>query len=124
PQNSAACLPWAHQVACRPAFEKAALSGFSERPISAAMAAPISGSKPIPPSTAAAPAGRLTVRMKARRGAGGTLGTIVNGPSRLGVAEFPMMDFEAGRGLAAGCRIPPDLARSWALVLCPIYQAN
>ena len=39
PQYSAACLPWAHQVACRPALEKAAFSGLAERPISAAMAA-------------------------------------------------------------------------------------
>ena len=30
PQASAACLPWAHQVACRPAFENAAFSGFSD----------------------------------------------------------------------------------------------
>ena len=56
PQNSAACLPWAHQVACRPAFENAAFSGFSERPISAAMAAEIIGSMPNPPSSAAAAA--------------------------------------------------------------------
>ena len=32
PQYSAACLPCAHQVACRPALEKAAFSGFEERP--------------------------------------------------------------------------------------------
>src|SRR3954447_23428276 len=50
PHHSAACLPWAHQVACRPAFENAALSGFSERPISAASA----GVMPKPASSAAA----------------------------------------------------------------------
>src|SRR5258708_16643829 len=38
PQYAAACLPWAHQVACRPALENAAFNGFSERPISAASA--------------------------------------------------------------------------------------
>src|SRR5215471_14954986 len=32
PQYSAACLPWAHQLTCRPILEKAAFSGFSERP--------------------------------------------------------------------------------------------
>ena len=53
PQYSAACLPWAHQVACRPALEKAAFSGFSERADSAASA----GLMPSPPSRAvAAPA--------------------------------------------------------------------
>src|SRR6185312_4515072 len=54
PHASAACLPWAHQVACRPALEKAALSGFSDRPSSAASAVVL---MPIPPSKApAAPA--------------------------------------------------------------------
>src|SRR6476660_1423024 len=42
PQYSAACLPWAHQLTCRPIVEKAAFSGFSDRaaalPISAASA--------------------------------------------------------------------------------------
>lgn len=53
PHHSAACLPWAHQVACRPALENAAFSGFSERPTSAAIA----GSMRNPPSKAdAAPA--------------------------------------------------------------------
>ena len=42
PQASAACLPWAHHVACRPAFEKAALSGVAEAFSSCASA----GSKP------------------------------------------------------------------------------
>ena len=73
PQNSAACLPWAHQVACRPALENAALSGFSERPISCAMAAAISGSKPNPPSSAAAAALEpVTLRTNDRRVSGET----------------------------------------------------
>ena len=53
PHHSAACLPCAHQVACRPALENAAFSGFSERPTSAASA----GLTPKPPNRAvAAPA--------------------------------------------------------------------
>ena len=32
PQYSAACLPWAHQLTCRPILEKAAFSNFSDRP--------------------------------------------------------------------------------------------
>ena len=52
PHHSAACLPWAHQVACRPALENAAFSGFSER-----AAAASAGLMPNPPSRAvAAPA--------------------------------------------------------------------
>ena len=43
PQYSAACLPWAHQVACSPAFEKAALSGFGDLPTSFAIAAATKG---------------------------------------------------------------------------------
>ena len=43
PQYSAACLPWAHQVACNPALENAALSGFSDRPAASASAARSSG---------------------------------------------------------------------------------
>src|SRR5258707_1100511 len=59
PQYSAACLPWAHQVACRPALEKAAFNGFSERPISAASA----GLTPNPPNKAvAAPAVAATCK--------------------------------------------------------------
>src|SRR5271166_517913 len=56
PQYSAACLPWAHQVACKPALENAALSGFGERPASLAIAEAMSGLKPNPPNSAAAPA--------------------------------------------------------------------
>ena len=48
PHHSAACLPCAHQVACRPALENAAFSGFSERPTSAASA----GLTPRPPNSA------------------------------------------------------------------------
>src|SRR5262249_50399166 len=78
PQNSAACLPWAHQVACSPAFENAAFSGFSERPISAAAAALMRGSSPKPPSTApAAPPDGPTLPMKSRRVPGGKLESIV-----------------------------------------------
>src|SRR5882724_6562884 len=77
PQNSAACLPWAHQVACSPAFENAAFRGFSDRPISAAAALLIRESMPKPPSTAAAPAEVLTLRMKSRRVAGGRIESIV-----------------------------------------------
>ena len=52
PHHSAACLPWAHQVACRPALENAAFSGFSERATAAS-----AGLMPNPPSRAvAAPA--------------------------------------------------------------------
>src|SRR5215831_8029612 len=51
PHHSAACLPCAHQVACRPALEKAAFKGFSDRPTGpAAKASP----RPTVPSTAAA----------------------------------------------------------------------
>ena len=74
PQNSAACLPWAHQVACRPALENAAFSGFSDRPISAAMAAEIIGSMPNPPNSAAAAAlDAVALRTKERRVSGETL---------------------------------------------------
>src|SRR5271168_2967265 len=52
PQYSAACLPWAHQVACSPAFENAALSGFSDLPASLAIAEAMSGLKPNPPNSA------------------------------------------------------------------------
>ncbi len=73
PQYSAACLPWAHQVACSPALEKAAFSGFSERPATLAASAAITGSMPKPPSSAAAaPAVAAAVRMKSRRLAGGS----------------------------------------------------
>ena len=50
PHHSAACLPWAHQVACSPALEKAALSGFSERPVSRATDCAMAGLMPKPPS--------------------------------------------------------------------------
>src|SRR6185437_6407892 len=43
PQYSAASLPCAHQVACNPALENAALSGFSDRPAASASAADIMG---------------------------------------------------------------------------------
>src|SRR6516225_11221559 len=56
PQYSAACLPWAHQVACNPAFENAALSGFDDFPTASANASEISGLKPNPPNKAAPPA--------------------------------------------------------------------
>ena len=60
PQYSAAALPWAHQVACRPALEKAAFSGFSERP--AATPAAMAGLMPRTPSVATAPPTDATVR--------------------------------------------------------------
>src|ERR1043166_689672 len=54
PQNSAACLPCAHQVACRPALENAAFNGFSDRPTASAASA---GFMPMLPRIAvAAPA--------------------------------------------------------------------
>ena len=49
PQASAACLPWAHHVACRPAFEKAAFIGLPAGASACAMA----GSKPASASSAA-----------------------------------------------------------------------
>ncbi len=64
PQYSAACLPWAHQVACSPAFENAALSGFSERPASLAIAEAMSGLKPNPPNSAAAPAAEAWISLR------------------------------------------------------------
>src|ERR1700677_3591685 len=67
PQYSAACLPWAHQVACRPALENAAFSGFADMPASLAIAADISGLKPMPPSTAAAPPPSAALRNTSRR---------------------------------------------------------
>src|SRR5262245_755095 len=53
PQYSAACLPCAHQVAWRPALEKAALSGFSDLPASLASAASDGESNPAAPATEA-----------------------------------------------------------------------
>ena len=67
PQYSAACLPWAHQVACRPALENAAFSGLADLPASLAIAAPISGLIPMPPSIAAAPPPSAAPRIKSRR---------------------------------------------------------
>ena len=67
PQYSAACLPWAHQVACNPALEKAALSGFSDLPASLAIAAAIRGLKPKPPNKAAAPAPAAATWISLRR---------------------------------------------------------
>ena len=59
PQYSAAGLPWAHQVACRPALENAAFSGFSERPAATPANA---GPAPSMPSVATAPPAVATVR--------------------------------------------------------------
>src|SRR5271169_5325781 len=67
PQYSAACLPWAHQVACKPAFEKAALSVLSDRPVAAAKAG-LTASPPM--SAVAAPAETAAVRKKSRRDCG------------------------------------------------------
>ena len=50
PQASAACLPWAHHVACRPALPIAAFSGLPAGFSSCANA----GSKPAEPSSAPA----------------------------------------------------------------------
>jgi hypothetical protein len=70
PQYSAACLPCAHQVACKPALEKAAFKGFSDRPTLAASA----GLKAAPPMSAvAAPAEAAAVRKKSRRECGKTI---------------------------------------------------
>src|SRR4029077_13623854 len=55
PHYSAACLPWAHQVAGSPAFEKAALSGFGDLPTSFAIAAATRELTPSPPNKAAPP---------------------------------------------------------------------
>src|SRR5262245_28207785 len=51
PQYSAACLPCAHHVACRPALEKAAFSGFSDLPASLAIAARAGEKSPAAPAT-------------------------------------------------------------------------
>src|SRR6476620_3847493 len=68
PQYSAARLPWAHQVACSPALEKAALRGFVDRPASFAIAAIINGLNPSPPkSPAAAPAETDAILNRSRR---------------------------------------------------------
>src|SRR3954469_22248404 len=68
PHHSAARLPWAHHVACKPALENAALSGFSDRDVSLAISAASAGLKPSPPNSAAdAPADAAAVRMKLRR---------------------------------------------------------
>src|SRR3984885_14810062 len=56
PQYSAACLPCAHQVACNPALENAALSGFDDIPAAGAIGAETHGLPPKPPNKAAAPA--------------------------------------------------------------------
>ena len=69
PHHSAACLPWAHQVACRPALEKAALSGFADRSTALAASAAMAGSRPAP-SSIAAPAVSDAARMKSRRECG------------------------------------------------------
>src|SRR6476620_801500 len=58
PHHSAACLPWAHHVACRPALENAAFNGFSERATAAC-----AGLMPNPPSRAVdAPAAAAVLR--------------------------------------------------------------
>ena len=67
PQYSAACLPCAHQVACNPALENAALSGFADLPASLASAAAIIGLKPNPPNRAAAPAPAAAAFISLRR---------------------------------------------------------
>ena len=67
PQYSAACLPCAHQVACSPAFENAALSGFSDLPASFAIAEAMSGLNPNPPNSAAAPAPAAAAWISLRR---------------------------------------------------------
>src|SRR4029077_20117737 len=66
-QYSAARLPWAHHVACRPALEKAAFSGLGERLVSLAISAARAGLTPRLPSRAAAPAEAAAVRKKSRR---------------------------------------------------------
>src|SRR3954467_14870248 len=68
PHHSAARLPWAHHVACKPALENAAFNGFSEREVSLAISAANAGLKPRPPKSAAdAPADAAAARMKLRR---------------------------------------------------------
>src|SRR5215470_9951836 len=67
PQYSAARFPCAHHVACRPAFEKAALSGLLERSVSLAIDAASAAGMPRPPNKAAAPAETAVLRKKARR---------------------------------------------------------
>jgi hypothetical protein len=99
PKLGRRCLPWAHQVAWRPAFEKAARKGCSERPISWAMARATSGSKPNPPRSApaAAPDSPAFCRNDRRESGGNTrdLLTIIVSLIDLGAdlppgaAEFP-----------------------------------
>src|SRR5262249_8625843 len=65
-QYSAARLPWAHQVACNPALEKAAFSGLSGRVVSFAISAALAGSTPMLAIRAAAPADAAAARKKSR----------------------------------------------------------
>ena len=67
PQYSAARLPWAHQVACSPALEKAAFRGLSGRVVSLAMSAASAGLTPMPAMSAAALADAAATLKKSRR---------------------------------------------------------
>ena len=55
PQYSAACFPCAHHVACRPALEKAAFSGLSDRPATLPISCASAGLIPNAANAAAAP---------------------------------------------------------------------
>ena len=112
PQNSAACLPCAHQVACRPALEKAAFSGFSDRPMSAAMAALSIESMPNPPNSAAAAALEPAAFLIIDRRVAGDIGS-------------PMVMF----CLPAGCRSFAVIGRgplwnAWAGLAIPCAGAS
>src|SRR3954470_16466398 len=86
PHHSAACLPWAHHVACKPALENAAFSGFSDREVSLAMSAAKAGLKPRPPNNAAdALADAAAARMKLRRDG-------CRGPPLLDIVFLPNSD--------------------------------
>ena len=94
PQYSAACLPWAHQVACNPALENAALSGFSDRPAASANAVAIIGLTPNPPNRAAAPAPAAAALSSLRRSPEISFVSVITSSLRPGV---PRQSSRSGR---------------------------
>src|SRR5579875_2617090 len=108
PQYSAACLPCAHQVACKPALENAALSGLADRAVSAASAATICGCRPS--MAAPIPAAAAACKKFRRRLSDGVLIFVAIGPPS---SSFPSVLPGLSQTSLGRCRKFASCKRHW-----------
>ena len=121
PQYSAACLPCAHQVACNPALENAALSGFSDRPAASANAADINGLTPNPPNRAAAPAPATAAFISLRRSSEISFVSVITSSLRPGVPRRRRV--AADHGIERYCDSIPERAREMCALRLSVRNA-